>query len=368
MKRNSIFWIIYSSLLLIAAIPTVISNLWTILFYGQENYLLKNSLLTFFVIVIAATLAALILSRNIIFPLQTLTSKMKEVIKGKLDVKVAVESKTEIGEVARSFNEMVGKLKEQQERERAVSQMKSEFLTVAAHQLRTPLSAVKWGMKMLISGDFGKLAKEQEEFLVKSYQTNEKMIQIINDLLDVVKIEEGKFGYVFSYADLSSIIEEAIAEQQLLAEKKNVRISFKKPENAVPKIKMDGQKIKLVISNLLENSINYTMPDGFAKVSIKQENADFIEVRVSDNGIGIAKEQMSRIFDKFFRGSNALKVQTEGSGLGLYIARNIVKRHGGEIWVESLEGKGTDVYFTLPIKESMIPPQEEVFKEFISGF
>ena len=367
MRRNSIFWVIYLSLLLMAAIPTVISNFWTIFFYGQENALLKNSLITFFVIIIFATMAALIISRRIIFPLQALSSKMKEVIGGKLDVKVGVESKNEIGEVSENFNQMIEKLREQHQRELAISQMKSEFLTVAAHQLRTPLSAVKWGMKMLLGGDFGKLTKEQEDFLTKSYQTNEKMIQIINDLLDVVKIEEGKFGYAFSYADISGIIEEAIQEQALLAEKRNIKIDFKKQE-ALPQIKLDARKIKLAIGNLLENSINYTLSGGFVEISLKPHDPDFIQVVVADNGIGIAKENMPRLFDKFFRGSNALKIQTEGSGLGLYITKNIVKGHGGDIRVESEEGKGTTVSLTLPVKEALIPSQEEVFKEFITGF
>lgn len=235
-------------------------------------------------------------------------------------------------------------------REKALEKMKSEFVSLAAHQLRTPLSATKWSMRMLIDGDLGELKPEQKELLENGYQSNERMIGLINDLLDVARIEEGRFGYNFVFADIRGIIDKAIKEQSLIAKKRNIDIIFQKPSEHFPKVKIDPSKIELVIENLLENALYYTLSGGSIKISIKPRNEFFLEVTVKDNGIGIPKHQMSRLFSKFFRGENAVQMQTVGSGLGLFIAKNIVKEHGGEIWVDSKEGEGTEVHFTLLLK------------------
>lgn len=301
-------------------------------------------------------------------PLGKLLDGVRKLTKGEYGAEIKINSQDEFAMFADYFNQMSQKLKITLERERAVSRMKSEFISLAAHQLRTPLSAIKWTIKMLLDGDAGKLKPEQEEFLEKGYQSNERIIKLINDLLDVAKIEEGKFGYNFTFQDIAVLIEELVKGQELSAQQRNLKIVFKKPVRVFPKIKTDTQKIKLAIENILENAINYTLPGGLVEITIEPFGKEYLEVKIKDTGVGIPKNQQPRLFTKFFRSENVIKMQTDGSGLGLFITKNIIKRHGGDIWIESIEGEGTTTHFTLPLEERLIPEKEEVVEEFITGF
>jgi two-component system sensor histidine kinase VicK len=233
-------------------------------------------------------------------------------------------------------------------REKIIERLKTEFVSISAHQLRTPLSAIKWSLRMLLDGDIGRLTEEQEEFIEKTYKANEKMINLVNGLLDVTRIEEGRYVYRPQLLQLEEIVRSVIKSLQEEIKKKEIKFKFEKPEGKLPKVKIDKEKIGLAIQNLLDNAIRYTPKGGGVTVSLKCVK-NKIEVSVKDSGIGIPKEQQSRVFSKFFRGSNAIRVETEGIGLGLYITKNIIEAHGGQIWFKSKEGKGTTFYFTLPI-------------------
>jgi signal transduction histidine kinase len=137
------------------------------------------------------------------------------------------------------------------------------------------------------------------------------------------------------------------------AEKKNIQIEFKESEKETPKVLMDVEKVKLVIENLTDNAIRYTFPGGKITISVSSNKKE-IEFKVQDSGVGIPMEQQPRVFTRFFRASNVMRMETEGSGLGLFTSKNIIEAHGGKIWFESKEGKGTAFYFTLPIKSSII--------------
>jgi PAS domain S-box-containing protein len=231
-------------------------------------------------------------------------------------------------------------------REKEIERMKTEFVSISAHQLRTPLSAIKWTLKMFLDGDLGELTKEQREFLEKTYQSNERMINLINDLLNVTRIEEGRFLYKPVLADIVPICQSVIDSYKDEIEKRNLKFKFKKPKE-LPKVRVDIEKISLAIQNLLENAIRYNKFGGEIEMVLKEKERE-IEFSIKDTGIGIPKDQQNRVFTKFFRGSNAMKMETEGSGLGLFITKNIIEAHGGRIWFESEEGKGTTFYFTLP--------------------
>lgn len=240
-------------------------------------------------------------------------------------------------------------------REKEIEKMKTEFVSVSAHQLRTPLSAIKWTLKMLLDGDLGELTKEQKEFVRKTYESNERMINLVNDLLNVTRIEEGRYLYHLVSVDFVSIVESLIKNYEEEAKRKDIDIYFQKPEK-LAKVKVDVEKITLAVQNLLENAIKYTLPGGIVVVAIEEKKKE-VEFSIKDTGVGIPKDQQHRIFTKFFRGTNAIKLETEGSGLGLFIAKNIIESHGGRIWFKSEEGKGTTFYFTLPL--------EEKFEEFL---
>jgi len=240
-------------------------------------------------------------------------------------------------------------------REKAISKTKSEFISIAAHQLRTPLSATKWIFRMLLDGDVGKVSKEQEDLLQKGYDSNERIIGLVSDMLSVARIEEGRFGYEFSSVDIIDLIKKSLVTYEVKAQEKNIKIELNLLKEKLNPIKMDPTKIELALSNLIDNALKYTPEGGTIKISLKKDGDDYIKIGVKDSGVGIPQDQKERLFHKFFRGSNVIKMQTEGTGLGLFITKNIIVRHGGKIWVESSEGKGTEFNFTLPAKASLIP-------------
>ena len=237
-------------------------------------------------------------------------------------------------------------------REKLIERMKTEFVSLSAHQLRTPLAAIKWTLKLFLEGDLGQLTKEQKEFLEKTYKSNERMISLINDLLNVTRIEEGRYVYQSLFHDIGEVTKSVIDLFKEEVKQKNIKIEFKEPTD-LPKILMDQEKIKLVIENFIDNAIKYTFPGGKVTVSINRGTNE-IEVRVQDTGVGIPREQQSRVFSRFFRGSNVVRLDTEGSGLGLFLAKNIVEAHGGKIGFESESGKGSTFFFTIPLKTTRI--------------
>lgn len=244
-------------------------------------------------------------------------------------------------------------------REKGIEKMKTGFVSLAAHQLRTPLSAIKWTLKMLLDGDVGEITKEQREFLEKSYASNERMISLINDLLDVTRIEEGRYLYKPAPADVADLVQSVINSSQEEIKRKNIKLEFQKPKKNLPKVKVDSEKIKIVIQNLLDNAVKYTFSGGKVTMSINYAKKE-IEFSIKDNGVGIPKDQQEKIFTKFFRGANVVRMETDGSGIGLFISKNIIEAHGGKIWFESEEGKGTTFYFILPTEKEF----EEFLKEF----
>jgi len=235
-------------------------------------------------------------------------------------------------------------------REKLIEKMKTEFVSLAAHQLRTPLSATKWTLKMLLDEDLGKIPKEQKEFLEGTYKSNEKMIALVNDLLNVTRIEEEKYLYQLILTDIGELVELVLNPYREEIEKRKIKIEFKKPAKKLPKTMIDVEKIKIAIDNIINNAITYTPTGGKVTISLSG-NKEEIEFSVKDTGIGIPENQQERIFTKFFRGANATKMETEGTGLGLFIVKNIIEAHGGKTWFESKEGVGTTFYFNLPVKQ-----------------
>ena len=232
-------------------------------------------------------------------------------------------------------------------RDKLVERMKTEFVSISAHQLRTPLSAVKWTLRMILDGDVGEINDEQRDLLEKTYQSNERMIELINDLLNVTRIEEGRFLYKPEPMQIEDVVDQVVGEAENAAKIKKITIKTERPKILLPPVTIDKEKMGIVVQNLLENSLKYTPEGGTVIISLEKKNKDMV-FKIADNGVGIPKDQQARIFSKFFRGSNVIKMETEGSGLGLYTVKNIVEAHKGEIWFESKEGEGSTFYFTLP--------------------
>ncbi|MFH1522708.1 MAG: ATP-binding protein [Patescibacteria group bacterium] len=255
-------------------------------------------------------------------------------------------------------------------REKALATMKNEFISIAAHQLRTPISVIKWVLSMALKGDFGHLTKDLEKYLERANITNEQMIALVNDLLNISRIEEGRFGYEFKFEDIEKIIIQVIKEfkdSDLLREKK-LKIKFLKPKEKLPKVKIDKNKFVMVLQNIVSNAIKYSKEK--TEIIFKVElGKKFMKMYIVDRGIGIPAEEHDKVFSRFFRATNAKKKGIKGSGLGLFLARNIINSHGGDIWFESKEEKGTSFIFTLPLAKYFTPKKaDDEFGNFLKSF
>jgi PAS domain S-box-containing protein len=239
-------------------------------------------------------------------------------------------------------------------RDKLVETMKTEFVSIAAHQLRTPLSAIKWTIRMLLDGDIGTITEEQKELLGKTYESNERMISLINDLLNVTRIEEGRFLYKPEVSQIQDVVESVIQNSSDLLKMRKINLVFEKPKSPLPLVEVDKEKIGLAIQNLLENAIKYTPPSGSIAIALESKGENVL-FKIKDDGVGIPQNQQDRIFTKFFRGSNVIRMETDGTGLGLYTTKNIIEAHHGKIWFESEENKGTTFYFTVPVVKKSSP-------------
>lgn len=230
---------------------------------------------------------------------------------------------------------------------RKLDDAKSEFVSVAAHQLRTPLSAVKWAVHMLLGGDLGGLAEPQKEVLLKAAQSNDRMIKLVNDLLNVDHIESGKSEYVYVPLMVTDLISSVLTELKPIAEQHGVTLQFDQGNRHFAPVSGDRDKLRGVFQNLIDNAIKYTSQGGAVRIGINEDDSH-IKVSIADTGIGIPAIDQQKVFSKFFRSKNAVKVATDGTGLGLFIVREIVTQHKGKIWFDSIEGTGTTFNVVIP--------------------
>ena len=229
----------------------------------------------------------------------------------------------------------------------ALDTSKSEFVSVAAHQLRTPVTGIRWSFNALLDRELGELNSGQTKILEDGLKSSIRMIDLINDLLNVARIEEGRFGLRFQKLPFESILHSAIDRHKKVIDEKGILFFFD-TQAGILLLNLDEEKMGIALDNLFDNAVKYTPPGGMVTVKVKEEN-NMVRVTISDTGIGIPKNQINQIFTKFFRADNAMRFQTSGSGLGLYVVKNIIEAHGGIVTVTSEENKGTMITFTLPI-------------------
>ncbi len=243
-------------------------------------------------------------------------------------------------------------------REENLRKTQSDFIAIAAHQLRTPLSGLNWILEVLSQEETGPLNKDQKELLEKAKEAINEGIDTVEDLLNTVQIEEGKFGFQFSLNNLEEIIETTLIKFEPLAKKNNIKLIFYRLKPPLNPIVIDPLRIKLVLEILIDNAVKYNNLNGEVRVKLELlKDKPFVMVSIEDTGMGISDEEKDKIFSKFFRSQRAVKKETMGSGLGLYLTKNIIERHGGQIWFKSEENRGTTFYFTLPLDPAYIPPQ-----------
>lgn len=224
---------------------------------------------------------------------------------------------------------------------------RTEFIAIVSHQLRTPLAIVRGFLEALVSGDQGPVNPGQKEYLSEAHAITNEMIALVNDYIDIAKMDPTKLRVKRAATDLVKLVEEIVKEVTPLAKASNVEIDFT-PAAGLSKLQLDEVKIRQVILNLLSNAMKYTRHAGTVTIRLMREG-NHVVFSCRDTGVGIPKQQQREVFTRFFRAKNVAKLDTKGSGLGLYVAKSIVEAHGGKIWFESEEGKGTTVFFSLPI-------------------
>jgi len=225
----------------------------------------------------------------------------------------------------------------------------AEVISIVSHEFKTPLSAIKGYIEVLIAEDLGKLTVGQKDYLKDALENTHRMIELVHDLLDVSQIEQGKLELKPKPSNLENIIRKTIKEFLFVVRAKNCSISFKVLDK-VPLLNIDPLKVKQVISNFISNAIRYSERKGDIEVFIKKKGNNVI-FECKDNGIGIPKVEKKKIFTKFYRSEKAVIHATGGSGLGLFISKAIIRKSKGKIWFISKEDKGSSFYFSLPIKK-----------------
>ena len=233
-------------------------------------------------------------------------------------------------------------------KEKGIDKAKTEFVSLASHQLRTPLSTVNWYSEMLLTGDVGEVTSEQRTYLEEIYNGNQRMVDLVNTLLDVSRIELGTFVGEAKPTDIVTLTKAVIDEQKLQISEKKLKFSSKFSDS-IPLVHTDPKLLRMVIQNLLSNAVKYTSEGGKITVTLSHDDKKTVILKMSDTGYGIPKNQQDKIFTKLFRADNVIGKDTEGTGLGLYIAKSIVEQAGGKLWFESVENKGTVFYATLPL-------------------
>jgi PAS domain S-box-containing protein len=228
-----------------------------------------------------------------------------------------------------------------------VDKMKSEFVSVASHQLRTPLTSIKWFAELLLENKGKNLSAGQKDYVDQIAASNTRMIVLVDDLLDVSHIEAGeKYSIVLKKADLADVIAAAVKEKSILAQNKKITIELSKDCRQKTMLKVDKSKMSEVFINLLDNAIKYTKQGGKIEIGCQEDKLG-VTYCVKDNGVGIPAHQLGRLFERFFRAENVVSLES-GTGLGLYIAKYIVDKHQGRIWCESKINQGTTFYIFLP--------------------
>jgi two-component system sensor histidine kinase GlrK len=298
--------------------------------------------LTYAMLFTAASLAlgivlSIMITRSITLPLSKMRDKTAEIARGVFESNLDLPSPPEINALAQAFNSMCTRLQE-------VDRMKSDFFSLMSHELRTPLTSIREGTNLFLEGKGGEVTERQKRLLTIVAEESNRLIELVNSLLDLSKLEAGIATFHFVKADLAPLITSVIREIEPLAEAKRIRI--KRDIQESPRVTVDAERILQVLRNLIGNALKYTPQGGAIEISLRAMNGG-AGVSVTDTGPGIPEEQTAIIFDKFRRAVHEGSRKIQGTGLGLAIVKNIVHAHGGKVWVESKVGRGSTFHFTL---------------------
>lgn len=254
-------------------------------------------------------------------------------------------------------DEATRKLRRANERLRTLDETKDDFISMASHQLRTPLTSVKGYISMVLEGDAGKISATQKKLLTQSFFSSQRMVYLIADLLNVSRLKTGKFVIDAAPVNLAGIVEQELEQLKETADVHTLKLTYQKPKH-FPELMLDETKTRQVIMNFVDNAIYYTPSGGHINVRLV-DNPTSVELRVEDNGIGVPKSEQPHLFTKFYRAGNARKARPDGTGLGLFMAKKVIVAQGGSIIIESHENKGSTFGFVLSKSKLAVPDADK---------
>lgn len=264
-------------------------------------------------------------------------------------------SPKEVRELASDITQFSARVAESHRRDVEMARVKSDFISTAAHQLRTPLTGIRWALEALEKDD---LTDAQKALVTSAREKSRDLVNIVKTLLDISSIESGKYKYAFEKTDVAQLVAEVAEDFAPLAAKGNVSLYYARDAGDLPSVTIDRERMKWVLNNLIENAIRYTPAGGTVRIMAEPQREQLL-IRVKDTGIGISPEDRGNIFERFYRAPNAVAKENEGNGLGLYIARTIVKDHGGDLdFAANTEGTGTTFTVSLPTGDA--PPKRVI--------
>jgi signal transduction histidine kinase len=277
------------------------------------------------------------------------------------ELSIAIQNSLRFEEI-QQFNETLqekidhatGELRKSNQKLKALDAAKDEFVSMASHQLRTPLTSVKGYVSMVLDGDAGRLNAQQKDLLDQAFISTQRMVFLIADLLNVSRLKTGKFAIEAKPTYLPDVVEGEVGQLVDTAAAHQLELTYEKPQS-FPMLNLDETKIRQVIMNFIDNAIYYTPANGHIKVSLAS-NDKAVELRVVDDGLGVPKAEQHHLFTKFFRAGNAKKARPDGTGLGLFMAQKVIVAQGGAIIFESEEGKGSTFGFSFPLSSVTIAP------------
>lgn len=319
----------------------------------------------FAAVIISTIIISLLWSRELVRPLERIKRTMESAASGNLNVSTRIRSNDELGELASYCDRMIeglrryverarkdaielGKQRAEMEKLKSIDKMKDEFLFTASHGMKTPLTPVLSLAQQMLEGGFGEISDRQREALKIIFQEAKRLLMDIEDLLSAARIDARKLELYREPVKLGELVRDAVKEMELIASQKGIKILTKVAK--LPTLRLDRRRITQVVSHLIDNAITYS-PEGSKVEVLAKRRGNKVVVMVRDYGRGIAKKDMPKLFKKFFRANCTIP----GTGLGLYIVKNVVEAHGGEVWCESELGKGSTFYFTLPLVERGAP-------------
>ncbi|MEK6682141.1 MAG: HAMP domain-containing sensor histidine kinase [Nitrospirota bacterium] len=275
--------------------------------------------------------------------MRLLEAKHEELELLNLGLEKKVEERT--GELNKSNMELAEALS----RLKALDRMKSDFVSHVSHELRTPLAAIKGSVDNMLDGITGMINDKQQQYLFRIRNNTDRLIRLINDLLDISRIESGKIKLRFQAVPIRDIIRDVKENLMPVAKEKDIEFAASDSEWNDLNVKADRDKLSQIFTNLLDNAIKFSKTGGRIEIVLSAQNDDFIKASVIDYGMGIPEKDKENVFEKFYQVHNDSDVKMKGTGLGLAITKSLVELHGGKIWVNSKEGEGSDFSFTIPL-------------------